>query len=459
MRKKVTWGKAIRSVLLTCLWLSFYSQTVHAAGAADDHTVLILDSTVSGGAASSEATKATAAGFSVEVVDGSGWAAKSSTDFATYRAIVLGDATCNGVGAIAAAEANKTTWGSVINGNIILVGTDPVYHENFTRSDIGAVTDGAVKFAADIPGKTGAYISLSCYYHGTTSATPVSVLDPFGTFTVTGVGCYDDAHKVADHPALTGITDVTLSNWSCSVHEAFDNFPASFLPLAIAQNIGGPGSLTFADGTFGIPYILARGGDLVPAACGDGTVQPPEECDDDNIINGDGCSAQCKIERCGDGFIQPGLGETCDDGNTENGDGCSATCQIESDQICGNEVVEGTEECDDGNTESGDGCSSTCQIEDPCVAACVNPAALHVNAANRALVGTSGDDILCGDDRNNTLRGQGGDDLLCGFGGNDFLQGGDGNDIVYGGKGNDTLYAGSLRSSSGRTAKGRGFSN
>jgi cysteine-rich repeat protein len=34
-------------------------------------------------------------------------------------------------------------------------------------------------------------------------------------------------------------------------------------------------------------------------------------------------------------------------------------------QICGNGVVEGTEECDDGNTVSGDGCSSTCQIETP----------------------------------------------------------------------------------------------
>ena len=34
---------------------------------------------------------------------------------------------------------------------------------------------------------------------------------------------------------------------------------------------------------------------------------------------------------CGDGHLDPG--EECDDGNTQNGDGCSSTCQIEGDTI------------------------------------------------------------------------------------------------------------------------------
>ena len=33
--------------------------------------------------------------------------------------------------------------------------------------------------------------------------------------------------------------------------------------------------------------------------------------------------------------------------------------------VCGNGVIEGSEECDDGNTQDGDGCSSTCKIEEP----------------------------------------------------------------------------------------------
>jgi MYXO-CTERM domain-containing protein len=50
------------------------------------------------------------------------------------------------------------------------------------------------------------------------------------------------------------------------------------------------------------------------------------------MASGDGCSANCRIERCGDGNIQ--AGEECDDGNTENGDSCSATCKKPDDGGC-----------------------------------------------------------------------------------------------------------------------------
>jgi cysteine-rich repeat protein len=79
---------------------------------------------------------------------------------------------------------------------------------------------------------------------------------------------------------------------------------------------------------------------------------------------------------CGDGVVEPG--EQCDDGNTVSGDGCSSTCQLEpppcgggsgsgsgSGAVCGDGIVEPPEQCDDGNTVSGDGCSSTCQYEQP----------------------------------------------------------------------------------------------
>lgn len=62
--------------------------------------------------------------------------------------------------------------------------------------------------------------------------------------------------------------------------------------------------------------------------CGDGNVDPGEECDDGNRTGGDGCSASCTVESyCGDGNVDPG--EQCDDGNNADGDGCSATCTIE----------------------------------------------------------------------------------------------------------------------------------
>ncbi len=67
-------------------------------------------------------------------------------------------------------------------------------------------------------------------------------------------------------------------------------------------------------------------------ACGDTIVQLGEECDDGNLINGDGCEDDCTVTPvCGDGSIQ--TGEECDDGGTTNGDGCDSLCQFEG-NVC-----------------------------------------------------------------------------------------------------------------------------
>ena len=100
-------------------------------------------------------------------------------------------------------------------------------------------------------------------------------------------------------------------------------------------------------------------------ACGDGDKTAGEECDDGNLVNGDGCNSFCKVEtiECGNGLEE--LGEDCDDGNLIDGDGCSANCVSEEEpSVCGNGSLEGDEECDDGNLIDGDGCSSTCLIEE-----------------------------------------------------------------------------------------------
>ncbi|MEN9799810.1 MAG: hypothetical protein RL653_3507, partial [Pseudomonadota bacterium] len=97
-----------------------------------------------------------------------------------------------------------------------------------------------------------------------------------------------------------------------------------------------------------------------------------EQCDDWNIVGGDGCSAVCWREECGnkyldvDLFPDGGVREQCDDGNLASGDGCSANCRLEA---CGNGVVDlvladgGFEQCDDGNTTKGDGCGNICWLE------------------------------------------------------------------------------------------------
>lgn len=81
--------------------------------------------------------------------------------------------------------------------------------------------------------------------------------------------------------------------------------------------------------------------------------------------------------RCGDGYIEgdevcePGVSadETCQEWGYEHGDAvyCTSECQWStadcSDSVCGDELVEGTEECDDGNRLGGDGCSELCVVE------------------------------------------------------------------------------------------------
>lgn len=96
--------------------------------------------------------------------------------------------------------------------------------------------------------------------------------------------------------------------------------------------------------------------------CANGVVESGEQCDDGNLINGDGCNDVCMFENsnCSNGIIN--AGEQCDDGNSINGDGCNMYCLLEN-GTCGNAVVNAGEQCDDGNNINGDGCNLACMIE------------------------------------------------------------------------------------------------
>ncbi len=56
--------------------------------------------------------------------------------------------------------------------------------------------------------------------------------------------------------------------------------------------------------------------------------------------------------------------------------------------------------------------------------------------------GTTGDDIICGNERNDVIDGRKGDDTIFGGPGNDTLIGGDDRDVLKGEAGNDTLSGG-----------------
>ncbi len=100
--------------------------------------------------------------------------------------------------------------------------------------------------------------------------------------------------------------------------------------------------------------------------CGNGTLEIGEECDDNNMVGNDGCSATCDLEgacclpngTCLDNLLeadctaQPGVYQ-----------GDEVACVDVTCPVCGNGTVEAGEECDDSNTMNGDGCDSTCQNE------------------------------------------------------------------------------------------------
>jgi cysteine-rich repeat protein len=110
--------------------------------------------------------------------------------------------------------------------------------------------------------------------------------------------------------------------------------------------------------------------------CGNGVEDFGEECDpgtgggiDEYEAADDSadCNYDCTIPYCGDSYVNPkevnddgSPVEQCDDGNYDNGDGCAYDCTLEE---CGNGVQDEYEDCDDGNLDDGDGCSQYCTIE------------------------------------------------------------------------------------------------
>ncbi len=153
---------------------------------------------------------------------------------------------------------------------------------------------------------------------------------------------YDGGNNVVDLDQLSYNSDTALNPRSSDVGDLW------FTGDACTANQGEPGFYTFSveapeitrvelkfptgiDPKIAFDNITGTITTTEPF-CGDGNLDPGEQCDDGNNIDGDGCSANCTTELfCGDGYLDPG--EQCDDGNNVDGDGCSAICTIEED--CG----------------------------------------------------------------------------------------------------------------------------
>ena len=214
--------------------------------------VLMLDQTVTGGLQSVEAQEAGALGLSVDVVTAAQWSAMTTAQFASYRAIVLGDPNCTAASPtpLQPAETNRDTWSPAITGNVTLQGTDPGFHASAAGAGGAAgarkLVNRSLAFVTADPGHTGLYVSLSCYYVAASSPAPVAVLDGIdgGGFTVQWQPADDSQVVDASGKSITGLVDADLAGWGSSIHEPFVAFPSTFSAFAVAKSTSSPYIIT-----------------------------------------------------------------------------------------------------------------------------------------------------------------------------------------------------------------------
>jgi RHS repeat-associated protein len=194
------------------------------------------------------------------------WGSLTQAQFSSYSAIILGDPTCSTSAstAIGAAVTDVSTWSPAITGNVVVAGASPVAAAGGANPQgASTVTKDTVAYAlASGSGKTGLYVSLSCYYAASGSGTSVPVLGGLGTFTVGGGVAATDAGTVNvpvddGAPAFRGLTNAGLLGWSASVQETFGSWPASYQALAV-DNSATPSDFTGPDGLTGRPYVLVN---------------------------------------------------------------------------------------------------------------------------------------------------------------------------------------------------------
>ncbi|MDP3733989.1 MAG: DUF4215 domain-containing protein, partial [Nanoarchaeota archaeon] len=186
----------------------------------------------------------------------------------------------------------------------------------------------------------------------------VHFVDPNIGYAV-GVGEFGREILRTTDGGATWVTELISPNTLVDIHFSIGFFPDLIPGWAIGNN----------------GAIYKRSGGGTPSSlCGNNILESPEECDDGNVVSGDGCSVDCTAETqtCGNGVVEGT--EQCDDNNGFSTDGCSPACTVETGFVCsgspsscvlacGNGVVNAGEQCDDGNRVDNDGCSSLCDLE------------------------------------------------------------------------------------------------
>ncbi len=87
--------------------------------------------------------------------------------------------------------------------------------------------------------------------------------------------------------------------------------------------------------------------DVFPPTCGDGIVEAPEECDDGNTFDGDGCQSYCLLTRCSMEAL------ICPDGSTVGRNPYNHCSFDPCPSFCGDGICQSSEQCSICNTDCG----------------------------------------------------------------------------------------------------------
>ncbi len=168
---------------------------------------------------------------------------------------------------------------------------------------------------------------------------------------------------------------------------ASDTAPTTAAPTTGIDSSGGTGETT-ADSTGG--STDGTTGSL--PECGDGVVDPGEDCDDSG--ESATCNDDCTAAQCGDGVVNASAGEACDDSGRS--DACNDDCTLAS---CGDGVLNMSagETCDDG------GESAACNVD--CSAAACGDGIFNATAGEQC--DDAGRSAACNADCTNATCGDG----------------------------------------------------
>ena len=250
MQKGYGMGLGRKCMLWLGVLLSLGMIGASAAQAETGKKALILGSSVTGGAASEEATNAAGNGFTVTVVDDATWGAMTAAQFADYQMIVVGDPTCSFLPAVvsqnATALADAVMDNGVANtkaGNRLLIGTDPRFHSGQGGAKL---IETGIDFVSVQEGATSLYLDFTCgdpdydsngTPDGQDKLLPLLTIDTTPGWTQnTSPPCGGSVSLISNAAQFSTLMSSDLQGWFCSVHESFPTFPSDWNALAIATD-------------------------------------------------------------------------------------------------------------------------------------------------------------------------------------------------------------------------------